>query len=122
MDDPLYKEIILEHWENPQNYGVIKSPDFDETNFNPTCGDEIRFTGKIKKGKLIDIKFTSKGCAISKASASLLTQKIINMKIEDILKLKEETVLSNLPVKISPARHNCALLGIRCINKGIEKN
>ena len=117
MDDPLYKEIILEHWQNPQNYGVIKSPDFDITDFNPTCGDEIRFTGKIKKGKLVDIKFTSKGCAISKASASLLTQKIVNMTIENILKIKEETVLNNLSVKISPARHNCALLCFRALRK-----
>lgn len=115
MEDPLYREIILEHWQNPQNYGVIKNADFDLNDNNPSCGDKIRITGKIEKGKLTDIKFTSIGCAISKASASLFTEQIKGKKISEITKIKEANVLRNLGVEISPARYPCALLALRTI-------
>jgi nitrogen fixation NifU-like protein len=120
MEDPLYREIILEHWQNPQNYGVVKNPSFDITDNNPTCGDKIRITGKIQSGKLIDIKFTLRGCAISKASASLFTEKIKGLSYKDILKINEKKVLKNLPVEITPARHNCALLPYHALQKEIK--
>ena len=117
MEDPLYREIILEHWQNPQNYGVVKNADFDLNDNNPSCGDKIRITGKIKNGKLIEVKFESVGCAISKASASLFTEQIKGMPISKIMKMKEADVLKNLGVEISPARHPCALLAFRTIQK-----
>lgn len=120
MQDPLYKEIILEHWQNPQNYGVIKNPDIDVSEVNVTCGDKIRLTGKTKNGKLAEIAFTSEGCAISKASASLFSEKIKGMKLTEIKKISKEDALKNLPVPISPARHNCALLCFKAIQKGLK--
>jgi nitrogen fixation NifU-like protein len=118
--DPLYREIILEHWQNPQNYGEIKNPDIDVSKANPTCGDKIRFTGKIKNRKLTEVAFEGEGCAISKASASLFTQQIKNMAVTKIKKLKNEDVLKNFPVSITPARHNCALLCFRAIQEGLK--
>lgn len=120
MDDALYRELILDHWENPQNYGVIENPDFDATDSNPLCGDEIRITGKIKNDKLNEIAFISEGCAISKASASLFTEKIKGMSIDEIRKIKDEEVLEELGVKISPARTKCALLIYTVAQKGIR--
>ncbi len=117
MEDPLYREIILEHWQNPQNYGTIKSPDFKIEGSNPTCGDKITITVKIGAGKISDIKFTSEGCAISKASASLLTEKVKGMKLKDVRKLTEISALKALPIEITPARHNCALLMFRTIKE-----
>ena len=76
MQDPLYREIILDNWQNPQNYGTVKNPDIDVSEVNTTCGDKIRLTGKIKSGKLVEIMFTGDGCAISKASSSLFTEQI----------------------------------------------
>jgi nitrogen fixation protein NifU and related proteins len=116
-EDPLYREIILEHWQNPQNYGVVKNADFDISDNNPSCGDKIRITGKITNGKLTDIKFTSIGCAISKASSSLFTEQIKEMPISKILKFKDEDVLKNLGVEISPARYPCALLAFKAIQQ-----
>ena len=110
MQDPIYREIILEHWSNPQNYGVIKNADFDVQDNNPLCGDEIRMTGKLKDGKLIKIAFTGEGCAVSKASASLFTEKIKEMKIEDIKKITAEEVLEEVGISLTPARMKCALL------------
>jgi nitrogen fixation protein NifU and related proteins len=117
MDDPLYREIILEHWQNPQNYGTMKNPDFKVEGNNPTCGDIITITGIIKNDKLTDIKFTSDGCAISKASASLFTEKIKGLKLKEIKKLDQEDALEELGVTITPARHNCALLCFKTIQK-----
>lgn len=117
MEDSLYREIILEHYQNPQNYGVVKNSDFKKDGINPTCGDKILITGKIKNGILTEVKFTSLGCAISKSSASLFSEKIKGMKIIDINKLTEKNALEILPIEITPARHNCALLFFRTINK-----
>jgi nitrogen fixation protein NifU and related proteins len=120
MQDPLYREIILEHWKNPQNYGTIKNPDIDVSEVNTTCGDRIRLTGKIKKGKLTEIAFVGEGCAISMASASLFSESIKGMDIVKIKKISEDKVLKNLPIAISPARHNCALLCFKALQKGLK--
>jgi nitrogen fixation protein NifU and related proteins len=120
MQDPLYREIILEHWRNPQNYGTIKNPDIDVLEVNTTCGDKIRLTGKIKNGKLMEVAFTGEGCAISKASASLLSEVIKGMALTKIKKITKEDTLKNLPISISPARHNCALLCFNALQKGLE--
>lgn len=120
MQDPLYREIILEHWKNPQNYGTVKNPDIDAFEINTTCGDQIRLTGKIKNGKLTEVAFIGDGCAISKASASLFTEEIRGMELAKIKKIDKKKVLKNLPVQISPARYNCALLCFRALQKGLE--
>jgi nitrogen fixation NifU-like protein len=110
MEDPLYREIILEHWQNPHNYGEVKDATFTADGHNPLCGDVIHITGKIKDGKLTDIAFTAQGCAISKASASVLTDSIKGQPIAEVKKLTAEDVLENLGIKLTPARIKCALL------------
>jgi len=121
MQDPLYREIILDHWKNPQNYGIIKNPNIDVSEVNVICGDIIRLTGKIKNRKLTEIAFTGAGCAISKASASLFTEKIRGNELAKIKKITEKNVLKNLPVSITPARYNCALLCFRALKKALKK-
>lgn len=116
----MYREIILEHWRNPQNYGVVKNPDIDVSEINIICGDKIRLTGKIKNGKLTKVAFTSEGCAISKASASLLSEKIKGMDLAKIKKINQAKALNNLLVSITPARHNCALLCYQALQKGLR--
>lgn len=116
MQDPLYREIILDHWTNPQNYGEISDADFAVDDNNPSCGDSIHLTGKVKDGKLVDVKFTSEGCAISKASASLFTEKIKGMEIAEIQKIKPDDVLAELGLELTPARMKCALLVYQTLN------
>lgn len=115
MQDPLYREIILEHWSNPQNFGVIKNADFDVRDNNPLCGDEIRITGKIKDGKLVKVAFTGDGCAISRASASIFTEKIKNKNVSEIKKITPDDVLAELGLALTPARTKCALLVYRTL-------
>lgn len=118
--DPLYREIILEHWQNPQNYGVIKNPDFDKSENNPLCGDKIRLTGKIKDGKLVQIAFSGEGCAISKASASLFTEEIKGNDIDKIKNINEYEVLKLLGIELTPARIKCALLIYKTLQKSLK--
>lgn len=121
MSDILYREIILEHWEHPQNYGVLKNSDIDITENNPLCGDEIRLMVKKGKNKIKKISFTGQGCAISIASASLLTIMVKDMKIEEIKKIKTEDFLNKFEFCLSPARIKCALLAFSTLKKALKK-
>ncbi len=115
--DPLYREIILEHWEHPQNFGVIKNADFDVQDNNPLCGDQIRLTGKIENGKLIKIAFSGDGCAISRASASLFTEEIKGESLHSIKQKTDKDVLELLGIELTPARTKCALLIFNTLKK-----
>lgn len=122
MNDSLYKEIILEHWQHPLNYGVLGDADIDITENNPLCGDEIRLTMKVSNDTLSNIKFTAEGCAIAKSSASLLSEKIIKMSIKNILEISPEEVLDLLGVTLTPSRTKCALLIYQTVQKGLRQN
>ena len=119
--DSLYREIILEHWQHPQNYGIIKNADFDVTETNPFCGDTLRLTGKRENNKLVAVAFSGEGCAISKASASLVTEEIKGKSLDEIKKLKPEDVLGLLEIQLTPTRTKCALLIYTTLRKGIVK-
>ncbi len=108
--DPLYREIILEHSQNPQNFGVLNNADIDVTEINPLCGDSIRLTLAIEKGRVKKILFFGVGCAISQASASLFTEEMKNKSLAEIKKMSEQDVLDLLGVTLTPARMACALL------------
>jgi nitrogen fixation NifU-like protein len=110
MEDQLYREIILEHWERPQNYGVVEGADFSLDGNNPLCGDQIRLTGKVLDGVLTQIAFEGEGCAISRAAASVYTEKIKGMSLDEISKISPDEVLGELGVELTPARMKCALL------------
>jgi nitrogen fixation protein NifU and related proteins len=115
--DPLYREIILEHWQHPQNFGIIKNADFDITDVNPLCGDEIRITGKIKDGKLTHIAFSGESCAISRASASLFSEEIKGKNLDTIKKKSDKDVLELLGIELTPVRIKCALLFFNAFKK-----
>jgi len=117
MQDPLYREIILEHWQHPQNFGVIKNADIDIADSNPLCGDEFRLTGKIEDNTLKKIAFSGEGCAISTASASLFTEKIKGMEVTEIKKITAEDVLKDVGIDLTPARMKCALLIYQTLRK-----
>ena len=121
MQDQLYKDIILEHWQNPQNYGVLDDADIDIEENNPYCGDRIRLTIKLDKNKIKEIAFMGEGCAISKASASLFTQDLKNKSVEDVQKMDPQEVLDLLGVPLTPTRTKCALLIYKVVQKGINK-
>ena len=113
------REIILDHYKHPHNFGNLKSSDKSATVANPLCGDKIKLELKIAKGKIIDIAFSGEGCAIMTASASLLTDHVKGKKITAIKKMNNETVLSLLNIKINPVRMKCAMLPLVAIRKAL---
>src|SRR3989344_1235783 len=123
----LYREEILEHWKNPQNFGEIKNADLVIDQINPLCGDQIRFffnfekkgnpKSEIRNPKIIDVSFTGNGCAISIASASMLSQYIKGKKISAISKIVGKDILEMLGGDIAPARLKCAFLPLEAIKK-----
>lgn len=114
-DDPLYREIILEHWQNPQNYGVIDDADVDASGNNPLCGDKIRITAKIRDGKLSNVAFTAEGCAISIASASLFTESVQGSTLYRVKGISKQDVLDHLGITLTPSRTKCALLPLQTL-------
>ncbi len=115
MDD-FYKEYILDHYRNPRNFGTLEAPDASFEDLNPLCGDRIRFELQVgDDGRVTDVRFSGKGCAISQASASMLTETLKGERLEDIARLPQERVLENVGIGISPARMKCAMLGLKVV-------
>lgn len=114
----LYREVILDHYRNPRNAGTIENPDMTYEDTNPLCGDRIRIDLKVIEGKVADIKFSGRGCAISQASTSMLTELIQGKELEEIRSLTAQDLLDELGIPISPARVKCALLGLKVLKAG----
>jgi len=113
--DELYRDFILDHYRNPRNAGTLENADASFEDINPLCGDKIRMDLKIDDGVVTDVKFKGRGCAISQASASLLTEQIKGKTLAEISKLGKEDVLENVGINISAARLKCALLGLKVL-------
>lgn len=110
MDD-LYKEYILDHYRHPRNHGTLERPTASYEDDNPLCGDRIRIDLVLDDGKVEAIRFKGRGCAISQASTSMLTEQVEGMTLDEVMGITRDEVLENLGIKISPARLKCALLG-----------
>src|SRR5579862_9883923 len=106
MDD-FYRDYILDHYRSPRNFGHLEAPDAQAEDLNPLCGDQIRMELKVDDGVVRDVRFSGKGCAISQASASMLTDAVKGMKLEDVAKLSKDVVLENVGIGISPTRMKC---------------
>jgi len=117
--DELYREAILEHSQHPRHHGTLEHPDITFEDANPLCGDRIRMDLEIKDGRIADVKFSGEGCAISKAAASMLCEKIHGMSLEEAKKLGRDDVLEMLGIELGPVRLKCALLGLKTLKAGV---
>lgn len=115
-------ELILDHFKNPRNYGTLEDADVSYEEGVPSCGDLVRLDVKVEGGKVAAVKFTGKGCAISQASASILTEKVTGMGVREILLLKDGDMLESLGLTVSPTRFKCALLGLKVLKKALLQN
>jgi len=119
MDD-LYRDEILEHYRNPHNFGTLESPTTAKEGANPLCGDRITLMLAIDdQGTVEDVAFTGRGCAISQASASMLTDEIKGKPLAEIANLGRQDVLDNLGIEISPARMKCAMLSLETLRSAV---
>jgi nitrogen fixation protein NifU and related proteins len=113
MDD-FYKEYILDHYRNPRNFGHLDHPTAQAEDLNPLCGDKIAMELSVgSDGKIDDVRFSGKGCAISQASASMLTESLKGKTLEEVAQLSHDVVLENVGIGISPTRMKCAMLGLK---------
>jgi len=109
MDD-LYRDYILEHYRRPHNFGVIDEPSATFEGSNPLCGDRITMQLAVRDGVVREIGFTGRGCAISQASASLLTDEVKGKTLDEVAGVQAVDLLELLGIEISPARLKCAML------------
>ena len=132
MSLDMYAEQILDYYKNPRNFGEIKNAQIHARDLNPLCGDEIEIFANVEidrsRGaasmplqKIFEIKFRGAGCAISMASASMLTENALGKSAEQILKMGEKEILEMLGIDVSPARKKCAMLGLWVLQTGVKK-
>ncbi len=113
----IYQERILQHSASPHNFGRLPSATNKVVLDNPLCGDKIQMEIEVVDGIIKHIMFTGKGCAISKASASLLTDKVKGMKIEELRKWDKTSIIKILGINLGPNRLKCALLPLEALQK-----
>jgi nitrogen fixation NifU-like protein len=118
MDD-LYREVILEHYKNPQYRGELDPHDISFTDENPLCGDHIRIDLRVDKdGRVTDAAFSGHGCAISQASADLLLESVVGKTMDEVKALTKQDVLDLLGIELGPVRLKCAMLPLKVLKAG----
>ena len=114
-----YREYILDHYRNPRNYGKLEQPSVHAEDSNPLCGDQLGMDLKVEGDQVTEVRFQGRGCAISQAAASMLSEMIEGKRVEEVVGLGKEDVLEALGVPISPARTKCAFLSLRVLHRGL---
>jgi nitrogen fixation NifU-like protein len=115
MDD-LYREEILQHYKRPHNWGPMEAPDLEAEDHNPLCGDQLKVMLKVDAdGKIEEVRFEGHGCAISQASASMASDEVKGMPVDELLRLDRAFVLDLLGIDISATRMKCALLSLKVL-------
>jgi nitrogen fixation NifU-like protein len=118
MDD-MYREVILDHYKNPRNKGILDPHDFSYEDENPLCGDKLRIDVRLGADRRVkEVAFSGRGCAISQASASMLTETIVGKTLDEIKQLKKDDILELLGIELGPVRLKCALLSLKVLKAG----
>jgi nitrogen fixation protein NifU and related proteins len=116
----LYREQILDHYRNPHNQGELDPNDATFEDTNPLCGDKIRIDLRISESVVTEIAFSGRGCAISQAAASILTDLVKGETLDEIMSFDKDDLLDELGIPISPARIKCALLGLHVLKGALD--
>jgi nitrogen fixation NifU-like protein len=117
--DSIYREIILEHYRNPKNRGTLDPHDYSYEDVNPLCGDEIRIDVRVDGNRISDIRFSGRGCAVSQASASILTEMVEGQTLDAVKAIGKDELFDEIGIPVSPARVKCALLGLKVLKAGL---
>ncbi len=121
MDPEVAKEVLLDHYRNPRNYGKVDNPTSEITDNNPVCGDTVHISVSIEGGKISDIRFVGQGCSISQASASMLTEYAMGKAVREIESLTDASFLEMIGFPLGPNREKCALLSLNALKKAVRK-
>ena len=121
--DQLYREVILDHYKNPRGHGVIEGADAEAEGQNPLCGDEVTiYVAFGEDGETIDeIKFSGRGCAISQAATSMLTEMVTGRTASEVATMEKDELLEEIGVPLTPVRLRCAMLGLTTLRVALHK-
>jgi nitrogen fixation protein NifU and related proteins len=117
--DALYRDYILDHYKNPRNFGTLEPHDREHHDLNPLCGDELGVHIRVEDGRIADLRFHGQGCAISQAAASIASEELIGMELEEVAELPAEWAIEQLGIDISPTRRKCALLSLKVMRGAV---
>lgn len=117
--DDFYRQNILDHYQNPRNWGTLPAPDITAEDANPLCGDRLHMDLAVKDGRIEQVRFTGQGCSISRAAASMLSEAIEGKTVDEVKKLGREDVLEMLGIDLGPVRLKCALLALKTLKLGL---
>lgn len=119
MSMDYYREYILDHHRNPRNYGTLEHPTAHAEDSNPLCGDQLAIDLLVEGDCVKEVRFKGRGCAISQASASMLSEMIEGHTVDEVIQLGKDNVLEALGISISPARTKCAFLSLRVLHRSL---
>ena len=121
--DQLYREVILDHYKNPRGHGLLEHPDAEAEGQNPLCGDEVSiYVAFGEDGDTInEVKFSGRGCAISQAATSMLTELVQGRSAQEVATLEREELLDEIGIPLTPVRLKCALLGLSTLKLALHK-
>jgi nitrogen fixation protein NifU and related proteins len=121
--DQLYREVILDHYKNPRGHGLIEDADAEAEGQNPLCGDEVSiYVAFGEDGDTIEeVKFSGRGCAISQAATSMLTELVQGRSAQEVATLPRDELLDEIGIPLTPVRLKCALLGLSTLKLALHK-
>jgi nitrogen fixation NifU-like protein len=121
--DQLYREVILDHYKNPRGHGVIAEADAEAEGQNPLCGDEISIYVRFGEDNdtIDEVKFSGRGCAISQAATSMLTEMVQGKKATEVAVLDKDELLDEIGIPLTPIRLKCAMLGLTTLKVALHK-
>jgi nitrogen fixation NifU-like protein len=117
--DELYRDYILEHYKSPKNFGELDEHDLDFHDTNPLCGDELGMHIKVEDGKIAELRWHGQGCAISQAAASIASEELIGMPVDEAAQLNADWMLEHMGIQISATRRKCALLNLKVLRGAV---
>jgi nitrogen fixation NifU-like protein len=121
--DQLYREVILDHYKNPRGHGVIAEADAEAEGQNPLCGDEVSIYVRFGEDSdtIDEVKFSGRGCAISQAATSMLTEMVQGRKASEVAELDKDELLEEIGIPLTPIRLKCAMLGLTTLKVALHK-
>lgn len=121
--EQMYREIILDHYKNPRGHGVIEDADAEAEGQNPLCGDEVSITVAFAEDRetIDEVKFSGRGCAISQAATSMLTEMATGRTATDVATMDKQELLEQIGIPLTPVRLKCAMLGLTTLKVALHK-
>ena len=120
--EQLYRELILDHYKSPRNHGLLDPADAQAEGQNPLCGDEVAVTVRLgEDDRIEEVGFDGRGCAISQAATSMLTDLVKGRKAQEVAEMPKEELLDELGIPLTPVRLKCAILGLGVLKVALHK-